>query len=144
MGIFSRFKSLLSGTSKAFTAEEKAGFAGLDERIVIGQIREIRLHNDPKVTKVRVTHTDIGGEIVQILCGAPNIQVGMIVPVATIGTDLGEGFVISQRNIRGEDSHGMICSKSELGLPDDGVDGIWPLCDCLKKKIGTPLRSFAE
>lgn len=114
----------------------------LDAKIVIGKIHEIFDHPDPKVTKVRVTNTEIApGEIVQILCGAKNIEVGQVVPVATIGTDFGEGFVISQRAIRGVDSHGMICAKDELGL-EKIDDGIWVLPVHLEQHLGRSLSDF--
>lgn len=115
----------------------------LNEGIVIGKIHEITAHPDPKVTKVRVTQTEIApGEMKQILCGAPNIEVGMIVPVAKVGTPLSKDFVIGERKIRGELSQGMICSRSELGLSGDDKGGIWPLPALLEQYLGKSLREF--
>jgi phenylalanyl-tRNA synthetase beta chain len=119
--------------------EDKAILKALDARIIIGKVLSIRPHSDPSVTKVRVTTTDIGREIVQILCGASNLEVNDVVPVATLGTVLGADFSITKRNIRGEESCGMICSRSELGLESDGVDGIWRLNSGLEKALGQPL-----
>lgn len=114
----------------------------LDTKIVIGKIHEIFDHPDPKVTKVRVTKTEIApGEIVQILCGAGNIEVGQVVPVATIGTKFSEDFEITKRAIRGVDSHGMICAKDELGM-EKLDDGIWVLPAHLEQYLGRSLRDL--
>ncbi len=126
------------GLSPADTALLSAVPAG----VVIGQIQSIAPHPDPKVTKVQVTQTTVGGEPLTILCGAANIAPGQLVPVATVGTTLGESFTIGERAIRGVTSHGMICAKDELGLPKE-TDGIWVLPTSLQGKIGTSLRDLA-
>lgn len=59
------------------------------------------------------------GEPLQIVCGAPNCDAGCRVPLATIGTDFGGGFVIKKSKLRGVDSCGMMCSAKELGLSED-------------------------
>lgn len=87
--------------------------------IVVGKVLTCIQH--PNADRLKVTTVDIGnGEIVQIVCGAPNVAAGQTVPVATIGTTLydkkGEAFIIKKGNIRGEESHGMICAEDELGL----------------------------
>lgn len=115
----------------------------LDEKIVIGKIHDIQPHPDPKVTKVRITQTEVApGEMRQILCGAPNIEVGMIVPVAKVGAKLSEEFEIGERKIRGELSQGMICSESELGFPSEDKKGIWELPAMLEQYLGKSLRDF--
>ena len=114
----------------------------VDPEVVVGQILSVRAHKDPAITKVRVTMCDIGcWGIVQILCGGTNISEGQIVPVARVGTVLPGDFKISVRDIRGEESHGMICARSELGLSAEGeVKGeIWDLPDALISKLGVPL-----
>jgi len=123
-------------TMRAFEVEgvEKVGqdFAG----VVVGNILEITKH--PNADKLQLTKVDIGKEILSIVCGAHNISVGDHVPVATVGTVLGEGFVIKEAEIRGEKSHGMLCASDELGL---GTDHSGILLLDTKTKIGTP---FAE
>lgn len=122
-----------------------AVLAKVDEKIVIGKITDIQPHSDPKVTKVQVTQCDLGeGRIEQVLCGGSNIEVGMIVPVATVGADLGGGFVISERAIRGEMSHGMICAQAELGLSAKGEEKgeIWPLPSILEPVLGAPINQL--
>lgn len=124
---------------------DKAVLAGVDERIVVGKITDIQAHSDPKVTKVQVTQCDLGkGRIEQILCGGSNIAVGQIVPVATVGADLGGGFVIGERAIRGEMSHGMICAQAELGLSAESEQKgeIWGMPSALESKLGMPINQL--
>ncbi len=74
----------------------------------------------PNSDHMSVCMVDPGtGEPVQIVCGAPNCDAGKIVPLATLGTDFGEGFVIKKSKLRGVDSCGMMCSARELGLSQD-------------------------
>ncbi|MBS1903559.1 MAG: phenylalanine--tRNA ligase subunit beta [Bacteroidetes bacterium] len=88
------------------------------EKIVTGEVLTVADH--PNADKLHLTTVTIGsGEPLHIVCGAPNVRVGMKVAVATIGADLGEGFVIKKSKIRGEASEGMLCSARELGLSDD-------------------------
>lgn len=117
----------------------------VDEKVVIGKIIKIEPHSDPKVTKVQVTQCDLGeGRIEQVLCGGTNIEVGMIVPVATVGADLGNDFIISERAIRGEMSHGMICAQAELGLSgaDETKGSIWALPSILEPVLGAPINQL--
>lgn len=96
--------------------EIKGGLTG----VKIGKILTCEKH--PNADKLNVTTVDLGGEPVQIVCGAPNVKVGQKVPVATVGTllydDKGESFKIKKGKIRGEVSEGMICAEDELGLGD--------------------------
>ncbi|MBT3871891.1 MAG: phenylalanine--tRNA ligase subunit beta [Flavobacteriaceae bacterium] len=94
--------------------------------IVVGHVLECDQH--PNADRLKVTSVDIGnGEVVQIVCGAPNVAKGQKVPVATIGTVLydedGNPSKIKKGKIRGEESHGMICAEDELGLgkSHDGI-----------------------
>src|SRR5204863_10187180 len=81
---------------------------------------------------------DLGdGESLQICCGAFNMAVGDLVPLATIGTVMPSGMEISRSKKRGEWSNGMLCSPPELGLPGD-AGGILVLGD--GNVPGTPLR----
>lgn len=112
----------------------KGGLLG----VVIGQVVTCVQHSN--ADKLKVTTVDIGtGTPIQIVCGASNVGVGQMVPVATIGTKLydkeGNSFEIKKGKIRGEESHGMICAEDELGL-GDSHDGIMILADELVP--GTP------
>ena len=113
--------------------ETKESIKGSLEGVVIGEVLTCVKH--PNADKLKITTVNIGtGEPVQIVCGAPNVDAGQKVPVATIGTILydekGEGFKIKKGKIRGEESHGMICAEDELGL-GKGHDGILVLDNSL-------------
>ncbi|PID70445.1 hypothetical protein CSB37_02025 [bacterium DOLZORAL124_38_8] len=124
------------------SAAEKKILHSLDAKIVVGKIHSIEAHPDPKVTKVRVTQTEIApGVMEQVLCGAKNIEVGQIVPVATVGAKLSEDFEIGARKIRGVESKGMICAKDELGLPKE-TEGIWVLPATAEKLLGKSLKDL--
>lgn len=102
----------------------KGGLRG----IVIGQVLTKEKH--PNADKLNITSVDIGIESnLQIICGAPNVEVGQKVPVATIGSVIyteNDSFTIKKSKIRGEVSEGMICSESELGVGNNH-DGIMVL-----------------
>ena len=96
------------------------------EGIVVGHVLSCIPH--PNADRLKLCKIAIGeGEELQIVCGAPNIEAGQNVPVATIGTtlydDKGEAWQIKKGKIRGEASNGMVCSESELGLgmSHDGI-----------------------
>lgn len=104
--------------------------AGL-EPLVVGHVRKREKH--PDADKLSVCEVDLGpsGGVVQIVCGAPNVDAGQRVVVIKPGDTLpaagGKGALkIKVGKIRGVESHGMICSESELGLSDE-ADGIFVL-----------------
>lgn len=83
--------------------------------IVIGHVLEREQH--PNADKLNKCLVDIGAENpVQIVCGAPNVDKGQKVAVATVGAVLPGNFKIKKAKLRGEESHGMICSLQELGF----------------------------
>ena len=86
--------------------------------IVVGHVVERAKH--PEADKLSVCKVDAGqGELLDIVCGAPNVAAGQKVPVALVGTTMPDGMVIKKAKLRGQPSHGMICSERELGLSDD-------------------------
>ena len=95
------------------------------EGVVIGEVKKVRKH--PNADKLLLTEVDMGtGDLVPIVCGAPNVAEGQKVPVATVGTTLYQGnesFKIKKSKIRGEISEGMICAEDELnlGTSHDGI-----------------------
>jgi phenylalanyl-tRNA synthetase beta chain len=103
--------------------------------VVIGKILEIKNH--PNADKLQLTLVDIGKQKLNIVCGAWNIKVGDMVPVATVGTRLPNGFEIKEIEIRGERSQGMLCAEDELGLGTDHT-GIMILSS--KLEIGSDFR----
>lgn len=84
------------------------------DKIVVGCIKAIEKH--PEADRLNVTQVDVGQqEDLQIVCGAPNIAVGQLVPVALVGAKFGD-FKIKKAKLRGVVSQGMICSIAEMGL----------------------------
>lgn len=76
----------------------------------------------PDADKLSLLKVDVGDkEPLAIVCGASNMEAGDKVPVATVGTSLPNGLVIKKGKIRGQESFGMCCSATELGLPDESA-----------------------
>jgi len=82
--------------------------------LIIGEIKECEGH--PDSDHLHVCQVDIGNEILQIVCGAPNARKGLKVIVALPGAILPGDFTIKKGTIRGVESNGMMCSMAELGL----------------------------
>lgn len=101
---------------------KEVGFADVLEadetpKFVVGLVKECVPHPDSDHLSITQTEID-NGEIVQIVCGAPNIDKGQKVIVAKVGAVMPNGLLIWDGELRGEPSHGMICSGKELNLPD--------------------------
>ncbi len=107
--------------------------------VIVGEILEINPVEG--ADKIRLTKVDTGSEKLDIICGAPNIEVGQKVPVAVIGAELAGDFKIKKAKIRGVESYGMICSKRELGISDDHA-GIWVLEPTAN--TGTPFAEYLD
>lgn len=106
---------------------EKLG-AGL-ESIVVAQIESFEKH--PQADKLNVCKVNRGDEVLQIVCGAPNVSQGMKVALAPVGSVLPGDFKIKPAKIRGVESFGMLCSEKELGLSDES-EGIMSLDQALE------------
>jgi len=85
--------------------------------LVVGRVVECRPH--PSADRLWLCKTDVGDEVLSIVCGAPNVAKGQLVPVAKVGTTLPGGLKISKVKLRGEPSHGMILAEDEMGLGPD-------------------------
>lgn len=81
--------------------------------LIIGQVLECKMH--PDSDHLHVCKVDVGSEVLQIVCGAPNVREGLKVIVALDGATL-PGGLIKKGMIRGQESNGMLCSIAELGL----------------------------
>ena len=97
--------------------------AGLDG-VTIGEIQSFEKH--PDADRLNVCQVSTGNEVLEIVCGAPNVRVGMKSPLATPGVTLPNGLTLKQTKIRGVVSNGMLCSAVELGLGEES-DGIMDL-----------------
>ena len=85
-------------------------------KFVVGFIESKEKH--PNADKLNVCHVAVGGEQLQIVCGASNVEQGQKVVVAKVGAVMPSGMVIRDAELRGVASSGMICSAKELALPD--------------------------
>ena len=95
--------------------------------VLIGKV--IKCVKHPNADKLKLCEIDLGSKVEEIICGAPNIKKGLTVPVAIIGSKVGN-FKIKKVKIRDVYSNGMVCSGKELGINDD-QDGIMILDDNL-------------
>jgi len=84
--------------------------------IVVAKI--LSVENHPESKKLHLLKVDKGDEVVDIVCGAPNVREGMKVALATVGGRVGE-ITIAPRTLAGYTSYGMCCSEAELGISDD-------------------------
>ncbi len=142
------YVSISSGTKELADRLSMNGLAveGIEEPptldgVVIGKVLEVAKH--PNADKLSLTRVDIGtAEPLTIVCGAPNVKTGQLVPVATIGTLMPGHFEIKKAKIRGQESNGMICSKSELGFEKEKSPGIWELDATSPHTLGMPFAEF--
>jgi len=125
MNFLSSWLKKITGAKNA-TEEKRESF----NNVVVGKILEIEKH--PNADRLQLTKVDIGSKKLDIVCGAWNIKVGDLVPVALVGAKLpgmsarggsASGVEIKEVEIRGVKSFGMLCAEDELGL-GTGHDGI--------------------
>ena len=92
--------------------------------VIIGKV--LTVHKHPDADKLSVCKVNVGDDVLSIVCGAPNVRENIYVPVAMIGAKLPNGLTIKKASIRGFESSGMLCSRTELGYEEiEGVYGIW-------------------
>ena len=96
--------------------------------LVIGHVESKEKH--PDSDHLNICMVNVGSEVLQIVCGAPNVEAGQNVIVALVGAELPGGFKIKKSKIRGVESSGMICSLGELGMekkyvPEEYANGIY-------------------
>lgn len=117
------------------TVEEiPGGLAG----VIVAEVVECVDH--PDSDHLHITKLNTGApELLQVVCGAPNVAAGQKVLLATVGTVLGEDFKIKKSKIRGVESCGMICAEDELGIGQshDGIMVLEP--DAV---VGTPAKDY--
>lgn len=113
------------------------------EGVVVGKVLKKWKH--PDADRLNLTQVDLGnGEPLQIVCGAPNVEEGQKVLVATVGTTIypqngEEGMTMRKAKIRGQESYGMICAEDELGL-GESHDGILVLPE--DAPVGSPAAEY--
>ncbi|MBE5739075.1 MAG: phenylalanine--tRNA ligase subunit beta [Clostridiales bacterium] len=119
-----------------------AEIEGVEERgghisgVISARIESVENHPDSK--KLHILKVNTGKEVVQIVCGAPNVREGMVTALATIGAKLGD-ITIGKAKLAGVESYGMCCSGKELDITDDN-SGILDLGD--DTEIGVDLKDL--
>ncbi|HVI57503.1 MAG TPA: phenylalanine--tRNA ligase subunit beta [Luteimonas sp.] len=105
--------------------------------VVVARIVSAEKH--PEADRLQVCQVDAGsGATLQIVCGAPNARAGLLAPLATIGTKIGD-ITIKAAKLRGVESNGMLCSAKELGIDAD-ASGLLELP--VDAPVGTPLADY--
>ena len=118
------------------TVEDMTHIGGDLDGVVVAKVLDLRAH--PDADRIQLVDVDSGdGEPLQICCGAFNMKVGDLVPLATLGTIMNNGMEIAKRKMRGQWSNGMLCAASEIGLGVDS-EGIMLLDSSFE--VGTPLK----
>ena len=106
--------------------------------VIVAEVVECVEH--PDSDHLHITKLNTGEpELLQVVCGAPNVAAGQKVLLATVGTVLGEDFKIKKSKIRGVESSGMICAEDELGI-GESHDGIMVLDP--DAVVGTPAKDY--
>ena len=121
------------------TVEEMTVTGSVPDGVVLGRVLDLRPH--PDADRIQLVEVDDGsGKTLQVCCGAFNMVVGDVVPLARVGTVLPSGLEIARRKLRGQASEGMCCSEIELDLGED-AEGIMILNDRVAAGAGpgTPL-----
>lgn len=103
--------------------------------VVCAEIKSVEAH--PESEKLHLLKVDIGEpDLVDVVCGAPNVRVGMKTAFAKVGAQIGD-ITIAPRKLAGYTSNGMCCSEKEIGISDDN-SGIMDITDDIKN--GTDLK----
>ena len=107
--------------------------------VVVAEIKSVEDH--PESKKLHLLKVDCGeAELVDVVCGAPNVRVGMKTAFAKLGAQIGD-ITIAPRKLAGYTSHGMCCSEKEIGISDSN-DGIMEITDDVAN--GTDLKDIYE
>lgn len=107
-------KTLAEDMTKAGNEYDSAENLINATNLVVGEVLECEMH--PDSDHLHVCKVNVGEEVLQIVCGAPNVRKGLKVIVALVGAELPGDFKIKAGKIRGVESNGMLCSIAELGL----------------------------
>lgn len=127
-------------TMAGLEVEELNAAASDFSGVVVAEVKSVEKH--PDADRLNVTQVDAGtGELIQIVCGAPNVKVGIKVPCALPNALLPNDFKIKPTKMRGVVSNGMLCSAKELGL-EDKVDGLLVLPE--NAPVGQNIREFLD
>ena len=127
-------------TMAGLEVEERRAAAADFAGVVVARVLSTEKH--PDADKLKLCKVDTGSAILQIVCGAPNVEPGMVAPCALVGAKL-PGIEIKKAKVRGVESFGMMCSARELGLSEDhgGLMAL-PVDANEDAPIGTDIRQY--
>lgn len=113
------------------------------KKLVVGQV--VAMEDHPDSDHLHVCQVDVGTETLQVVCGAPNVEVGKKVIVSLVGARIKDNIKIKRGKIRGVESSGMLCALQEIGFsdkvaPKEYEAGIWFLPD--DAKLGDPVFPY--
>lgn len=106
--------------------------------VIVAEIASVENH--PESKKLHLLKVNTGKELLDVVCGAPNVRVGMKVPFATVGGCV-SGHKIEVATVAGYKSYGMCCSEAELGMSDDH-SGLFEITDDIA--LGTDIKSVYD
>ncbi|VXB39589.1 putative tRNA binding enzyme [Exiguobacterium sp. 8H] len=133
VGLVEQLQSILNDNG----IEEDFSWVDVTPKFVVGYVESAVKH--PDADKLSICQVQIDQGTVQIVCGAPNVATGQKVVVAKPGAVMPTGLIIRPSALRGESSHGMICSARELNLPNAPQEkGILVLDD--EYEVGTAFK----
>ncbi|XOZ33812.1 phenylalanine--tRNA ligase subunit beta [Halomonadaceae bacterium KBTZ08] len=111
-------------TMAGLEVDEVEPVAGDFQGVVVGEVKAVDPH--PEADKLSLCQVWDGEQTLDVVCGAPNVRVGLKAPLARPGATLPGGMAIQRTEVRGQTSNGMLCAESELELSDAG-DGLMEL-----------------
>ncbi|MBO7508364.1 MAG: phenylalanine--tRNA ligase subunit beta, partial [Clostridia bacterium] len=133
------YKELIKKFTLATAEVEDVYEVGKDiDGIIVAKV--VSCENHPQSDHLHILKVDTGKEVVDCICGAKNVKEGMLVAFAPVGAKV-IGGEIKDAKIAGYDSHGMCCSKEELGLAEKS-EGIWEILDDVK--LGTNIKDLYQ
>ena len=104
-------------TMAGLEVEELEHLGQISEKIIVAKVMSVRNH--PRADRLSLCDVDTGSSIVQVVCGAPNVEKGCLTPMALPGAELPGGIKVKESTLRGEKSSGILLAEDELGLTDD-------------------------
>ena len=128
-------KLTMAGLEVDSVSSAAAEFSG----VVVGKVLTVEKHPNADKLRVCTVSVDETEETLAIVCGAANVRPNLCIPVAVVGAVLPGNFKIKKSKLRGEPSHGMLCSEQELGLADS-ADGLMELP--ANAPVGTNIREY--
>jgi len=125
----------MAGLEVDGTAPAGGNFTG----VVVAEVLAVDAH--PDADKLHVCRVNDGSNVLQVVCGAANVRSGIKVPFARIGAVLDKEFTIKKAKLRGVESHGMLCSATELGMTEES-DGLLELP--ASAPLGIDVREYLQ